>query len=188
MIWKGKKRGKKADRALALLGKIADTTIVISNEVIRSTVNIPEFRLMWEAVDSIVIELVHQATFGLIDLIKQPAPINLTFDDVKFLMLKGGYAFIGHGSSTNDSYEAARTAFNSVLLNKSVEKAKSLITIVTLGKNFSLKDAQIVVSLTSEFFDPEPADFLIGVAVDMQKTDYYQVTVIAIGNREDPRN
>src|SRR4030042_2277169 len=181
------KRGKKADEALALLGKIADTTIVISSDVIRSAVNIAEFRLMWEAVNSIVIESAYRATFGLIGVIKRPAAINLTFDDLEALMSKAGYAFIGHGSSANDSYEAARKAFNSLLLNKSIEKAKSLIIIETLGKNFSLKDAQIVVSLISEFFNPQPADFLIGVGVDTQQTDYCQVTVIAIDNREDPK-
>lgn len=121
-------------------------------------------------------------------MFKRPAVINVSFDDITDFMSNSGHACIGMGcvNSPRGASEAASIAVGSLAMDTFYNQAKRIMAGVTVGSNYDLGDIRDAISPILERYDP-PSGVLLGVLVEPEKTDYCQVTLIVVGNREKPR-
>ncbi len=177
----GELHGEKADKELATLSKVANATIIIPNDFLFSQLETGARAGDYiEATNLILNKLVREATIGIVNMFKRPSFVNVSFDDIVAFLSDGGRASIGMGcvSSPHGASEAARMAINSPLMNLPINRAKRIIVNVRVGKNYELKDIQDATASIPNC--DQLLKVLLGVAIDMGKTDYYQVTLIAI--------
>ena len=180
-FFEGRNRIRIAKNALELLRGNVDTSIVISNEQLFSTLapNISLLNAFWACDD-----ILRQAVQGISDLIILPGIINVNFADIKAIMKNAGSALFGVGKAQGErrAEVAVSLAMNSPLLNTSIQGARGVLFNVSGGKDISLSEINEIAHFITREVN-KGAKIIFGAIQnnDDLKSGEIKVTVIATG-------
>ncbi len=178
--FEGKRRAQQAERGLQELRDTVDTVIAIPNDRLLETI---EANTSVNDAFAVADDVLHQAIYGISNLIHVPGQINLDFADVKAIMSGMGMAIMGTGyaEGENRGVEAARLAISSPLLeDANVEGAHGVILHVTGGPDLGLHEVDQAATIIQEAAH-EDANFIFGSVVDPDMEGRVKITVIATG-------
>lgn len=184
--FEGAKRKKLANEGLNQLKEKVDTLITIPNDRLLGLID--KKMPLLEAF-SIVDEVLRQGIQGISDLITVHGLINVDFADVKSVMKNAGSAImgIGFGTGENRAIEAAKSAIESPLLERSISGAKGLLLNITGGTDLSMFEINEAAELVTNSIDQE-ANVIFGAVVNDSYTGEVKCTVIATGFNEEDKN
>ncbi|RIH86444.1 Cell division protein FtsZ [Meiothermus luteus] len=181
--WEGPRRTRAAEEGIKRLREHVDAMVVISNDRLLSALD-----KKVSAKDAFMIadRVLYHGVKGITDVINLPGQINLDFADVRTLLKDAGQVLmgIGAGRGENKVQEAARSAVQSPLLDRSVEGAHKLLINVVGDEDISLMEASQVVELIREATGVEDVDVLYGLTYDNRAQDEMRVILIATGFHE----
>lgn len=183
--FEGDRRRRSADTGIEELKDNVDTLITIPND--RLLQMIDRKTSLVEAF-GIVDEVLQQGVQGISNLITIHGLINLDFADVKAIMSNAGSALMGIGRASGDNraVEAARQAIDSPLLETSIEGARGVLFNITGGRNMSMHEIDEAAKTITDAVDPE-ANIIFGAVLDETLDDDLQITVVATGFDNKPR-
>ena len=98
--FEGKRRAQQADCGLQELRNTVDTVIVIPNDRLLETI---EANTSVNDAFAVADDVLHQAIYGISNLIHVPGQINLDFADVKAIMSDMGMAIMGTGYAEGEN-------------------------------------------------------------------------------------
>ncbi|MCS7057752.1 MAG: cell division protein FtsZ [Meiothermus sp.] len=178
--WEGPRRMRAAEEGIKRLREHVDAMVVISNDRLLSALD-----KKVSAKDAFMIadRVLYHGVKGITDVINLPGQINLDFADVRTLLKDAGQVLmgIGAGRGENKVQEAAQSAIQSPLLDRSVEGAHKLLINVVGDEDISLMEASQVVELIREATGVEDVDVLYGLTYDNRAQDEMRVILIATG-------
>lgn len=173
-------RTRNAESGIEELKEMVDTLIIIPNQrLLAVSSKETTLREAFRMADDVLL----QATRGISDLITVPGEINLDFNDVRTVMLEGGDALMGTGSSVGESraVDAAGKAIQSPLLEEvSIEGARGVLVNISAGSDLKLFEVNEAVSVISEAAGSD-ANIIWGTVLNDGLGDELRVTVIATG-------
>lgn len=177
--FEGATRKRLAKEGLEELASKVDTLITIPNDKLLTLI---DKKMPLTEAFSIVDEVLRQGIQGISDLITVHGLINVDFADVKSVMKNSGSAImgIGFGTGENRAIEAARSAIESPLLERSISGAKGLLLNITGGTDLSMFEINEAAELITASIDPE-ANVIFGAVVNDSYTGEIKCTVIATG-------
>jgi cell division protein FtsZ len=174
----GTRRRTNADQGLENLKVVADSVIVIPNDKLLQLA--PELPLgaAFEVADKVLTDAIK----GITELITKPGLVNLDFADVRTVLQNSGVAALGIGESdsANRAEEAALEALNSPLLDVDVTDAKGALVNVTGSPDFTVTEAERIVSKVSEALNPD-AQLIWGAQISEELKNAVRVLVILSG-------
>ncbi len=183
--FEGERRRRSAESGILELKDNVDTLITIPNDrllqmIDRKTSLVDAF--------GIVDEVLQQGVQGISNLITIHGLINLDFADVKAIMSNAGSALMGIGRARGDNraVEAARQAIDSPLLETSIEGARGVLFNITGGRNMTMHEIDEAAKTVTDAVDPE-ANIIFGAVLDDSLEDDLQITVVATGFDNSPR-
>jgi cell division protein FtsZ len=181
--FEGAKRRKLAMEGLKTLKEKVDTLITIPNDKLLGLI---DKKMPLTEAFSIVDEVLRQGIQGISDLITVHGEINVDFADVKSVMKGSGSALmgIGFGTGENRAVEAAKSAIESPLLERSIKGAKGLLLNITGGNDLSMFEINEAAELVTERVD-EDANIIFGAVVNDTYTGEIKCTVIATGFEDE---
>jgi len=178
--FEGRKRRQQAEDGINKLRDKVDALIVVENqklfEVLDKKASIKDaFRI----VDQVLLHGVK----GISDIINVPGDINVDFADVKAHLKGAGDVIMGIGSGSGDSVveDAAKSAINSPLLEKSIEGAKRLLVNISGSDALTLTQAEEIVEKICLATEQDEPDVIFGLHTDESLGDTVLVTLIASG-------
>ncbi len=181
--WEGPRRMRAAEEGIKRLREQVDAMVVISNDRLMSALD-----KKVSAKDAFMIadRVLYHGVKGITDVINLPGQINLDFADVRTLLTGAGQVLmgIGAGRGENKVAEAAQSAIQSPLLDRSVDGARKLLVNVVGDENISLMEASSVVEIIREATGMEDVDVLYGLTYDNRAQDEMRVILIAAGFNE----
>jgi cell division protein FtsZ len=181
--FEGAKRRQQALDGIKELGEKVDTLIIIPNDRILSIID-KKTPLM----DSfkVIDDILRQGIQGISSLIVDHGLINVDFADVRSVMQDAGSALmgIGFGSGESRASDAARSAIESPLLEKSIHGARGVLFNITGGNDMSMFEVDEAARIITESADPE-ATIIFGAVVNEAFTGELKITVIATGFEAD---
>ena len=177
--FEGRTRRNQAEQGIDLLSQKVDTLIVIPNDrlleiVDKKTSMLDAFR--------IADDTLRQGIQGVTDLITIPGLINLDFADIRTVMKDAGTAMmgIGFGTGENRALDAATQAFNSNLLEASIQGASRVLFSIAGGSDLTLAEVDAAARAMEAVVD-EDANIIYGQIIDDTLGDQIRITVIATG-------
>lgn len=183
--FEGERRRRSAENGIADLKDNVDTLITIPNDrllqmIDRKTSLVDAF--------GIVDEVLQQGVQGISNLITIHGLINLDFADVKAIMSNAGSALMGIGRARGDSraVEAARQAIDSPLLETSIEGARGVLFNITGGRGMTMHEIDEAAKTITEAV-ADDANIIFGAVLDESLEDDVQITVVATGFDNGPR-
>jgi cell division protein FtsZ len=181
--WEGPRRLRAAEEGIKRLREQVDAMVVISNDRLLGALD-----KKVSAKDAFMIadRVLYHGVKGITDVISLPGQINLDFADVRTLLAGAGQVLmgIGAGRGENKVAEAAQSAIQSPLLDRSVDGARKLLINVVGGEDISLLEASSVVEQIREATGVEEVDVLYGLNYDTRAQDEMRVILIAAGFNE----
>lgn len=181
--FEGRKRMEHAEKGLEDVLKVADSTVIISNNNLRSLIGRKPAREAFAVADDVLRSAVQTIT----NLVNKRALINLDFADVCTTMRGQGHAVLGIGIADigeGGAIQAAEQAVSNKLLENSIKSATQAIINISGGPSISLFDAEDAVNRISEETETE-INTIFGVDIDEDMGNKIQVTVIATGFDEN---
>nr|WP_207750669.1 cell division protein FtsZ [Anaeromonas gelatinilytica] len=184
-MFEGGKRTIHANKGIEDLKTRVDTLVTIPNDRL---LQIVEKKTSIVAAFKIADDVLRQGIQGISDLIAVPGLVNLDFADVTTIMLDQGLAHMGIGKADGDNRatEAAKQAIHSPLLETSIEGAKGVLLNITGGSNLGLFEVNEAADLIKQSVDPD-ANIIFGAVLDESLKDDIQITVIATGFSDEPK-
>lgn len=178
--FEGPKRLKAAEEGLKRLKDRVDALLVVQNDCLLSAV---DKKVSLKEAFLIADRVLYHGVKGITDIISLPGLINVDFADVRALLEGAGQVLmgIGAGRRTGRAEEAARTATQSPLLERSVQGARRLLLNVVGSEDLSLMEAAEVVERVREATGLEEVDVLYGVTYDERAQEELRVVLIATG-------
>lgn len=131
--FEGKVRAKNAEEGIERLKNNVDAILVVPNDKLMGIIDKKtSIKNAFKTADDVL----RQGIQGISDLITVPGIINLDFADVRTIMSDQGEALMGIGIGTGDNRasDAATMAINSPLLERSIDGAKALSSILQAMK------------------------------------------------------
>ena len=124
---------------------------------------------------------------GISDLITTPGIINVDFADIKAILKDAGSALMGIGYSSGEkrAEEAAKSAFNSPLLDLSITGAKGVLFAIAGGDDLTLNEINEAAKTITESIDKEAKVIFGAIKDDRLNKKEIKVTVIASGFPEN---
>lgn len=183
--FEGRRRMQQAEAGIDELKTKVDSLVIIPNERLKfATDQKITFANAFEIADDVL----RQAVQSISDLIKNTGFINLDFADVTAVMQSAGMAHMGVGRAAgkNKAEEAAKMAISSPLLETSINGARGVLVNITGSMDIGLEEVETAAELVRQAAHPE-ALIIFGAAFDDSMEDEIQVTVIATGYDEAPR-
>ncbi len=178
--WEGPRRLRAAEEGIKRLREQVDAMVVISNDRLLGALD-----KKVSAKDAFMIadRVLYHGVKGITDVINLPGQINLDFADVRTLLTGAGQVLmgIGAGRGENKVQEAAQSAIQSPLLDRSVDGARKLLINVVGDEDISLLEASSVVEQIREATGMEDVDVLYGLTYDNRAQDEMRVILIAAG-------
>ncbi len=171
-------RVDKAEFGLAQLRKSSDTVVVIdNNRLVQIAGNLPIQQAF-----AVANELISTMIRGIVETISVPSLVNLDFADVKAIMMNGGVAAIGVGTSdTNNRVdEAVRGALENPLLDINYEGAMGALIHVVGGPDMTLEEINRAGELITSALD-EDANVIWGARVQEDMKGKFMVMTIITG-------
>ncbi len=155
-----------------------DTVIVIPNEkLLKLAPNIP-VELAFEVVDEVLI----RAVKGIINLIINPAFVNVDLADIRSILKKRGTSVIGLGeaSGPNRVEDALNESLAHNLLEARISGCKGALIHITGGPDLVLEEIKNAVTNISDEIG-SGAEIIWGTHIDPNMRDTVQVTTILSG-------
>ena len=141
--------------------------------------------------NSLVFKAVHETVLDLSAIINQPESINLSLSELRLLMSKAGYAFIGFGCSRHEPPDAVMNALKTPLLDKysgHVNDYLALIKVAGGYSSFGYSSSSIQEALShisKSFVNLKPGSYSFIKMDTAQSPDrHFQILLLAFGNRE----
>ena len=178
--FEGIQRMKLAEAGLADLEKEVDAILVIPNDRL---IAISEKEVGFKEAFAICDEVLKQAVEGISELITTPGMINVDFADIKSVMYDAGSALMGVGIAAGEdrAEKAALSAINSLLLDRSITGASSVLFANSGGEDLTIHEIQHAAKIITESIDKD-AKVIFGTIQDEKlKKGEMKVTVIATG-------
>lgn len=184
-MFEGGRRMTHANKGIENLQTRVDTLVTIPNDRL---LQIVEKKTSIMDAFKIADDVLRQGIQGISDLIAVPGLVNLDFADVTTIMLDQGLAHMGIGRANgeNRATEAAKQAIHSPLLETSIEGANGVLLNITGGSNLGLFEVNEAADLIKQSVDPD-ANIIFGAVVDESLKDDIQITVIATGFNNKPK-
>lgn len=181
--WEGPRRLRAAEEGIKRLREQVDAMVVISNDRL---LNALDKKVSAKDAFMIADRVLYHGVKGITDVINLPGQINLDFADVRTLLTGAGQVLmgIGAGRGENKVQEAALSAIQSPLLDRSVDGARKLLINVVGDEDISLLEASSVVEQIREATGMEDVDVLYGLTYDNRAQDEMRVILIAAGFNE----
>lgn len=181
--WEGPRRLRAAEEGIKRLREQVDAMVVISNDRL---LNALDKKVSAKDAFMIADRVLYHGVKGITDVINLPGQINLDFADVRTLLSGAGQVLmgIGAGRGENKVIEAAQSAIQSPLLDRSVDGARKLLVNVVGDEDISLMEASSVVEHIREATGMEDVDVLYGLTYDNRAQDEMRVILIAAGFNE----
>jgi len=181
--WEGPRRLRAAEEGIKRLREQVDAMVVISNDRL---LNALDKKVSAKDAFMIADRVLYHGVKGITDVINLPGQINLDFADVRTLLTGAGQVLmgIGAGRGENKVLEAAQSAIQSPLLDRSVDGARKLLVNVVGDEDISLLEASSVVEHIREATGMEDVDVLYGLTYDNRAQDEMRVILIAAGFNE----
>jgi len=182
--FEGPRRRRVAEEGIKRLRDRVDAMVVVNNDrLLTATDNkkIPlrEAFLMADRV-------LYHGVKGISDVINAPGEINVDFADLRNMLSGAGQVLMGIGAGRGDDrvQEAARSAINSPLLDRTIEGAKNVLLNVVGSEDLTLAEAIEVAELVREATGTEDVDVLYGITYDDRAGDEMRIVLIASGFSE----
>lgn len=178
--FEGPKRSRAADEGIKKLRERVDAMVAVSNDRLLTAI---DKKVALKDAFLIADRVLYHGVKGITDVINLPGLINVDFADVRTLLEDAGPVLMGIGAGRGESKveEAARTATQSPLLDRSIEGARRLLLNVVGSEDLSLMEAAAVVEHIREATGNEDVDILYGVTYDERAQDELRVILIATG-------
>lgn len=182
--WEGPRRIRSADEGIKRLREQVDAMVVVSNDRL---LNALDKKVTAKDAFLIADRVLYHGVKGITDVINLPGQINLDFADVRTLLTGAGQVLmgIGAGRGENKVMEAAQSAIQSPLLDRSIDGARKLLVNVVGDEDISLMEASSVVEHVREATGMEDVDVLYGLTYDNRAQDEMRVILIAAGFNEN---
>jgi cell division protein FtsZ len=171
-------RVDKAEYGLQQLRYACDTVIVIdNNRLVQLAGNLPIQQAF-----AVANELISTMIKGIVETIAIPSLVNLDYADVKAIMMNGGVAAIGVGSSdtANRVKEAVHGALSNPLLDIKYDGATGALIHVIGGPDMTLEEINRIGELVTHSLD-EDANIIWGARVDESMKGKITVMTIITG-------
>jgi cell division protein FtsZ len=174
----GTRRKTNAEQGLENLKGVADSVIVIPNDKLLQLAPDLPLGAAFEVADKVLTDAIK----GITELITKPGLVNLDFADIRTVLQNSGIAALGIGESdsANRAEEAALEAINSPLLDVDVTDAKGALVNVTGSPDFTVTEAERIVSKVSEALNPD-AQLIWGAQISEELKNAVRVLVILSG-------
>lgn len=184
--WEGKKRMAQAEAGIDKMKKYVDAILVVPNDKLLEVV---DRQIGMREAFCVTDEVLYRGIQGISDIITIPGMINIDFADVRKVVKDSGTALMGIGRAQGDgrAVKAAEMAINSKLLESSIDAAKGLIVNITGGANMTLYEITDATNVINNVVSDD-ADVIIGTAINESFQNEIQITVIATGFSEKPKN
>ena len=181
--FEGRKRTKLAKEGLEELKRESDSIIVVPNEKLLSIV---EKNLGIKESFRMVDDILAQAVGGISKVILSHGEndINLDFADVKTVMSHRGLALMGAGYSvgTNASYDAAKSAIESPLLdNISIDGAMGVLVHFDIHPDYPIMEIGEAMMIVEESADEEASVIFGTTTNENMEIDEVKITIVATG-------
>lgn len=183
-IFEGPVRMKNALKGIEELRKCVDTLIVIPNQKLleiadKDTSIAQAFRMSDD--------ILKQGVLGISAILSIDGIVNVDFADVYSIMKDKGLAHlgVGHAKGKDKTKTAAELAIKSLLLETSINGAKSVIMNFTVNRSYlGLMETCDAAEFIRSLIDPE-AEVICGITVNESLSDEVIVMVIATGLAND---
>ena len=178
-FFEGPQRMRNAEEGIKNLAEKVDAIVTIPNDLL---LKIADKKVTIKDSFKLADDVLRQGVQGIIEVITQRGIMNCDFADVRTIMKDSGVAHmgIGVGKGENAAQDAVRAAFESPLLETSIEGAENVLLNITGGSEFSLVDMGEVSSIVRDLVSEE-ANIIVGTAMDDNLKDEIKVTLIATG-------
>jgi cell division protein FtsZ len=178
--FEGQKRMRFAQQCIEQLSLYVSLLLSISNNSLLSlATKTTTLKDSFSMVDDVLISIIS----GISKVITLEGIINLDYSDLKTILSVKGRGLIGIGGGTGDSRieSAVGNALDSPLLeNNSIQGARGVIVNIIGDREITILDAEKAVDLIRQQVDDE-ANFIFGFAVEENKIDEVEITIIAAG-------
>ena len=168
----------KAEFGLQQLRQVSDTVIVIdNNRLVNIAGNLPVQQAF-----AVANELIATMIRGIVETIAMPSLVNLDYADVKAIMVNGGVAAIGVGSSdsNNKVEEAVKGALSNPLLDIDYKGATGALIHIEGGPDLTLDEVSRVGELVTETLDDD-ANVIWGARIDEEMKGKLTIMTIMTG-------
>ena len=178
-LFEGRQRSSQAEEGITRLREQVDTLIIIPNDRLISAAT---DKTTLEDAFKMADEVLLQGVQGITDLITRPGLINTDFADVRKIMENAGTAIMGIGSAAGEdrATAAVKLATTSVLLEASMEGARSVLMNIAGGHDLKMLEVNKAAQVVQELAHPD-ANIIFGNVIDDSLGDSIRVTVIATG-------
>lgn len=178
--FEGTERMKIAEDGLLRIKDRVDTLLVIPNDRIFSIIDKnTSVTKAFEKID----EVLQSSVQGVAEVIASSGLVNVDFADIKTIMAGSGMAVVGMGTGTgNDrAVKAVNEAIHSPLLDVSIDGARSVLFVISGGRDMRMTEINEAAKIITEIVDPG-ARIIFGAYHDRKlKAGSIKVTLIATG-------
>ncbi|PLX20025.1 MAG: cell division protein FtsZ [Candidatus Muiribacterium halophilum] len=162
--FEGKRRKQIADQALNFIKERADTTVVLKNDNLMSTMKRDtSLKAAFAEVDHFLSDNVS----AVIDLIREPGVINLDFADITAILRDSNLAFMGtaYSDGKNRARKAVVEVIESPLIQRDISNASGVLMNITGPEDMKLFELNEISQYIQEKVDPD-ANIIIGTTTD----------------------
>jgi cell division protein FtsZ len=182
--FEGGRRQRNADAGLEVLGQIADTMIVVSNERLLTVIQRKTtVRDSFSRADQVMMG----AILAVSRIVNVPGDINLDFADLEAVLSRGGMGVVAVGQAAGPQrmLNAVKKAVENPLVERSAHGAKGLMFAITGGPDLTLHELSEAGNYIAGIADPD-ANITFGVHVDPDRPKSGDVEAILIATRLPP--
>lgn len=183
--FEGKRRRRYAEEGIEKLFPEVDALIVVPNDRL---LEIAQKNTPLTESFSLADEVLRQAVQGVTDLVTRPGLVNVDFADLNTVMRGAGRTVMGVGAASGEDCveKAVRMALESPLMECSMQGAKGVLMNITHRKELALYEVGQAADIIEDVKSPD-AHFIWGCAEDKSIEEEVEVTIVAAGFDETPR-
>jgi len=182
--FEGPKRRRVAEEGIKRLRERVDAMVVVNNDRLLAAADSKKIALREAFL--MADRVLYHGVKGISDVINSPGEINVDFADLRNMLSDAGQVLmgIGAGRGENRVQEAAQTAINSPLLDRTIEGARNVLLNVVGSEELTLAEAIEVAERVRDATGIEDVDVLYGITYDDRAADEMRIVLIASGFSE----
>ncbi len=182
--FEGPKRRRVAEEGIKRLRERVDAMVVVNNDRLLAAADSKKIALREAFL--MADRVLYHGVKGISDVINAPGEINVDFADLRNMLSGAGQVLmgIGAGRGENRVQEAAQTAINSPLLDRTIEGARNVLLNVVGSEDLTLAEAIEVAERVRDATGIEDVDVLYGITYDDRAADEMRIVLIASGFSE----
>lgn len=185
--FEGKKKDRLSQSALDRINSTADSTIVVANQKLLST--LPKYSTLLSAFEASN-QVLKRSLIGICSLLSTTGYINLDFADLRTVLHQAGPTVIGYGEGAGEDriHRAIESAIENPLLDDfDITSAKAVLINITADQSLGLEELHNVGELLTEKVQTD-IPIIIGNVVTPIKQDEVKIYTIFSGVHSLDRN